>query len=164
MQAIFGYDQLTRYMSRLSNQLGSRLKDGLQDAALIVEKAAKENILHGRADWPAIKLISLLHRKKISQTQPTPLLDTGTMLRSIHSEVEESQAIIGSGLKYAPPHEFGCDIKVTPKMRIFLHFIGIHLKTSTSKIHIPARPYLTPAVQENMRGIKEVFIKRLRGH
>ena len=145
MNTIFGYDQLTRYMSRLSNQLGARLKDGLQDAALIVEKAAKENIVHGRADWPALKHPGR-RIARISRKQKTPLYDTGTLMRSIHSEVEETQAVIGSGVKYAPTHEFGTE-----------------RAGRTRSIRIPKRPYLTPAVEENMRQIKEIFIKRLRG-
>lgn len=145
MENIFGYTQLAHFMSRLQHQLSSRLKEALRDSALIVVKAAKENIVHGRADWPMLKHPER-RTARVSRKQKTPLLDTGTMLRSVHSEVEETQAVIGSGVKYAPPHEFGTE------------------RAGRSRsIRIPKRPYLTPAVQENMRQIKEVFIKRLRG-
>lgn len=39
-------------------------------------------------------------------------------------------------------HEFGCDIKVTPAMRNYLHYIGIHLKKSTTVIKIPERSFI----------------------
>lgn len=39
-------------------------------------------------------------------------------------------------------HEYGCDIEVTPKMRVFLHTQGLHLKESTTHIHIPERSFL----------------------
>lgn len=39
-------------------------------------------------------------------------------------------------------HEFGATIKVTDKMRAYLHHIGIHLKEDTTTIEIPARSFL----------------------
>lgn len=39
-------------------------------------------------------------------------------------------------------HEYGATIDVTPKMRNYLHRIGIHLKPTTYSIIIPARSFL----------------------
>ena len=39
-------------------------------------------------------------------------------------------------------HEYGCRIKVTPKMRAYLHRQGLHLKDSTTEIVIPERSFL----------------------
>ncbi|MBQ8475796.1 hypothetical protein IJ531_01925, partial [bacterium] len=39
-------------------------------------------------------------------------------------------------------HEFGATINVTPKMRAFLHYIGVHLKADTTQITIPERSFL----------------------
>ena len=39
-------------------------------------------------------------------------------------------------------HEFGATINVTPKMRAYLHHIGIHLKESTTTVVIPTRSFL----------------------
>jgi len=36
----------------------------------------------------------------------------------------------------------GCKIPVTPKMRAYLHHIGVHLKSSTTQIVIPERSFL----------------------
>lgn len=39
-------------------------------------------------------------------------------------------------------HEYGCNIKVTPRMRAFLHAKGYHLKSSTMVIQIPERSFI----------------------
>jgi len=39
-------------------------------------------------------------------------------------------------------HEYGCKIPVTPKMRAYLHGIGVHLRESTTQIVIPERSFL----------------------
>lgn len=46
-------------------------------------------------------------------------------------------------------HEYGCRIKVTPKMRAFLHSKGLHLKKSTTEIVIPERSFLRSGFDEN---------------
>lgn len=46
-------------------------------------------------------------------------------------------------------HEYGCTIKVTPKMRAFLHSQGLHLKESTTVIIIPERSFLRTGHDEN---------------
>ena len=39
-------------------------------------------------------------------------------------------------------HEYGCNIKITPKMRVWLHAHGLHVKDSTTEIIIPERSFL----------------------
>lgn len=39
-------------------------------------------------------------------------------------------------------HEYGCDIRVTEKMRGYLASQGLHLKKQTTHIHIPERSFL----------------------
>lgn len=46
-------------------------------------------------------------------------------------------------------HEYGCRIKVTPKMRAYLHKKGLHLKDSTTEIVIPERSFLRSGFDEN---------------
>jgi hypothetical protein len=45
-------------------------------------------------------------------------------------------------LMVAAVHEYGCTIKVTPKMRAYLHRAGLHLKKTTTHIHIPERSFI----------------------
>ena len=46
-------------------------------------------------------------------------------------------------------HEYGCKIKVTQKMRAFLHRKGLHLKKTTTEITIPERSFLRAGFDEN---------------
>lgn len=45
-------------------------------------------------------------------------------------------------LMIATVNEFGCNIDVTPKMRAWLHWKGLHLKKGTDQIVIPERPFI----------------------
>lgn len=46
-------------------------------------------------------------------------------------------------------HEYGCKIKVTDKMRKYLHSQGLHLKDSTTHITIPERSFLRNGFDEH---------------
>lgn len=46
-------------------------------------------------------------------------------------------------------HEYGCKIKVTPRMRAYFHSIGVHLKKSTTEIVIPERSFLRAGYDQN---------------
>lgn len=52
-------------------------------------------------------------------------------------------------------HEHGVIIKVTEKMRNFLHFLGIHLKKNTKAIRIPPRPIVDKAINRALRKKKK---------
>ena len=45
-------------------------------------------------------------------------------------------------LMIANVNEFGCNIKVTDKMRGYLAYKGLHLKASTKEIRIPERSFI----------------------
>ena len=80
-----------------------------------------------------------------------PLIDKGDLVGSITYQVIDADNVFvgvkkGKEINIAAVHEFGCTIQVTPKMRAYLHYQGIHLKASTQYIHIPARPFLRPVL------------------
>lgn len=50
-------------------------------------------------------------------------------------------------------HEYGLDIEVTPAMRAYLHSQGLHLKKSTTHIHIPERSFLRTGYDQNIDGV-----------
>ncbi|NEZ47786.1 hypothetical protein FDF74_11400 [Clostridium niameyense] len=68
-------------------------------------------------------------------------------------------------LMIASVNEFGCNINVTPKMRAWLHYNGLHLKKSTTSIKIPERSYIRRTVEEKQNkmdklikeGLNELF-------
>lgn len=45
-------------------------------------------------------------------------------------------------------HEYGCKIKITKKMRAWLHRNGLHVKDSTTQIVIPERSFLRSGYDE----------------
>ena len=80
-----------------------------------------------------------------------PLINHGDLLGSVtYENIDDKHIFIGvkkgQEASIAAVHEFGCTIGVTPKMRAYLHYNGVHLKASTKYIHIPARPFLRPVL------------------
>ena len=53
----------------------------------------------------------------------------------------------------ASVHEFGVDIKVTDKMRGYLHSIGIHLNPRTRTIKIPERSFMRAGYDKEKENI-----------
>lgn len=79
------------------------------------------------------------------------------------SMIKRLEAIDGTGVEVgvlqgehkwlAGIHEYGCDIAVTPEMRAFLHYNGLHLKKTTTHIRIPERSFLRSGYDENRDAI-----------
>lgn len=65
-----------------------------------------------------------------------PLIDRGTLRRSINGKATNTQAIAGTNLNYAAIHQFGGTIR--PRTGRALRFGG-NIRT---RVVIPARPYL----------------------
>lgn len=109
-----------------------------------------------------------------------PLIDDGDLVGSItHEEVGLNTVWVGvkKGARSASGgdisdiawvHEFGCTVRVTEKMRKYLHGQGLHLKPTTEYIRIPERSFLRatlndPAFREEIGGkyldaLKELFL------
>jgi len=51
-------------------------------------------------------------------------------------------------LMIASVSEFGCNITVTPKMRAWLNYNGLHLKEETTEIRIPERSFIRATANE----------------
>lgn len=64
--------------------------------------------------------------------------------------------VFGEQAYIAGVHEYGCNITVTDKMRGWLAANGLHLKKTTTAIHIPERSFLRAGHDEN---IDEVITK-----
>lgn len=59
-------------------------------------------------------------------------------------------------------HQMGANIKITDKMRTFLHTIGIHVKQGTLYIVIPKRPFMSNAFDKFMNDIINFIILEYR--
>lgn len=90
---------------------------------------------------------------------------TNTLAGSIQTVEAESSAKsayvdVGPTVVYGRIHEFGGTIK--PVFAKALHFVidGVHVVTQV--VHMPARPYLRPAVDENKDKIMEAIKYQIR--
>lgn len=70
-------------------------------------------------------------------------------LKTIDGTGVEVGVLKGEHKWLAAIHEYGLDIEVTPAMRAYLHGQGLHLKDSTTHIHIPERAFLRTGYDKN---------------
>lgn len=82
--------------------------------------------------------------------------DMKRTIDTINSKSIEVGCIEGNHQWLAAIHEYGCDIRVTPKMRAYLHHQGLHLSPDTTEIHIPERSFLRSGHDKEA---KEVMVK-----
>ena len=82
------------------------------------------------------------------KTKSNKLPKISRTLKTLGEKTIEVGAIQGESAWLAAIHEYGCEITVTPKMRAFLHYQGLHLKESTKVIKIPERSFLRKAHDE----------------
>lgn len=80
---------------------------------------------------------------------------TGTLRRSIITDVNPNRAKIGTNLDYARIQEFGGTIR--PKKKKMLAFKIGGKWVFAKKVTLPARPYLVPALFSSEEQIKRVF-------
>ena len=52
-------------------------------------------------------------------------------------------------------HEYGVTIEVTPKMRAYLHSIGLHLRDDTTHIRIPERSFIRAGWDNNKADVEK---------
>ncbi len=169
--------------NKLENLLNpSRIQQKLRQATAKVGNYGASEVKKGiRSGAPAGKTFAPLSPVTIAQKGSSkPLIDKGDLIGSITYELPSRDTVfIGvkktaknkdgtSEANIAAVHEFGCTIPVTSKMRAYLHYQGIHLKSSTKYISIPARPFLSPIFSSSefrakiaeiyLMAIKEAFI------
>ena len=70
-------------------------------------------------------------------------------LKMVNGSAVEAGVLKGEHQWLAPIHEYGLDIEVTPAMRAFLHYQGVHLRPETTHIHIPERSFLRTGYDQN---------------
>ncbi len=136
---------------------------GVKKGAVAVQARIKKNIARGRNEHAA------LHPFTVAQKgSERPLVDHGDLVNGVSVQfLSELVAFIGVSrgersngkelVSIAAVQEFGATIKVTPRMRAFLHAKGLHLKPSTKAIVIPPRPYIRPAWEEGRQDIEAIF-------
>lgn len=86
--------------------------------------------------------------KWTTKTNKLPKMYMST--KSLKNQEVKVGALQGLHAWLAGIHEYGCTITVTPKMRAFLHYNGLHLSDSTKEIKIPERSFLRTGHDENV--------------
>lgn len=95
-----------------------------------------------------IALLMEAEAKKGFGRQGKPQIRTGTLRRSIESGSKDLSAWVGSNLVYAGIQELGGTIQSRTGSYLTFQIGGSWVKVRT--VTIPARPYLEPAVKENI--------------
>jgi hypothetical protein len=139
------------------------LARGVAKGAVAIQARIKKNIARGRSEHAP------LHPFTIAQKgSELPLVNHGDLLNGVSVQfLSELVAFIGVSrgakangkdlVSIAAVQEFGATIKVTPRMRAFLHARGLHLKRTTKAIVIPPRPYVRPAWDEGQAEVEAIF-------
>jgi len=135
--------------------------------------AVKKGIVSGAPGGNTFQPITAFTAESKGSTKP--LIDHGDLVGGITHENPDpntvwigvkkgSKGSKGDMVDIAWVHEFGYTIAVTPKMRAYLHHKGLHLKTTTTHIHIPERSFLRAAL--NDPGFREevgrIYLEALR--
>ena len=123
-----------------------------------------EKAFSDRVIMNAMKVAALIVQNEAKAKAP---YKTGTLRRSIQiGEVPAQLAVkIGTNLVYAPMQEYGG--MVVPKKAKFLHFFidGKEIFTK-GPVHIPAHPYLRPALGQNkeqvLMAVRDAVNRQLR--
>lgn len=79
-----------------------------------------------------------------------------TAVKQLHGRSVEVGST-GKNAWLAGIHEYGCHIKVTPKMRAWFARNGYPLKKATTEIVIPERSFLRAGFDENAEGVVEMY-------
>lgn len=126
-----GLDEVLEELENLVSP--EQLEKGLEDACLIVERAAKQKAPKGR---------------------------TGELARSITHKVEGYEGIVYTPLEYAPYVEFGTGIFAENGGRTDVPW---HYQDEKGEWHttsgMPPHPYMRPALDEN----REAIINAIKG-
>lgn len=150
-----------------SSRIDSALKKAGGKIGSYGSSEVKRGIVSGAPGGQAFQPLSpmTIARKGSSK----PLIDKGDLLGSIsYKVVDEDKVFIGVSDKeeamIAAVHEFGCTIPVTPKLRAYFHYQGIHLRTETVSLHIPSRKFLRPVLESEkfQKELIEICIEALR--
>jgi phage gpG-like protein len=106
----------------------------------------------------AVKFVEAEVKKSFGQGG-TPKIKTGTLRRSITSGVDKVPVLlgwVGTNVSYAGIQEFGGTIRA--KNSKYLTFQVNKHWVKVKEVVIPARPYLRPAVMNNMDKIADLIM------
>jgi len=179
MEYLFGFRDVTEYLSRLNGRLDRALQEALTDAALLIEKEAKQNIAQGRPEWPRLSRKTILARMRRRKAGRQALARARRLRRQGASVMERAAAMrnilrrSAASSPYAPLYDTGTLMRsITHEVERDRAIVGptvvyaaIHefggMAGRGRRVRIPARPYLVPAARENLGRIREIYMSRV---
>lgn len=129
------------HMAVIEVAVHEQIHHGLEEAAQLIEKTAKEAIGHYQEAmgpfpaWDQLAPSTLAYHASMG-VGDSPLIVTGELYASIQHETDGSEAVIGSKMDIAGYQEFGTE-------------------------KIPPRPFMGPAVFTNKAKIEHIMAKGL---
>lgn len=160
---------------RFLKEITPELNSGLEMCAEVAAGNIKEGIAKGRSEWEPLHPWTERLRDLELGIPPGghPLVATGEMMNAVTIQHGKGWAFAGflrqaasrSGESFAnigKIMEYGAFIRVTEKMRAWLHMRGLHLKGTTTTIKIPARPNVGPAADESGPQFYEIIEAALK--
>ncbi len=125
---------LSRIMINIQSQTNNirNMKSVLNIIAQDMVKEAQLNFRNSKSPtgekWQNLSTLTINSRRGRSSK---PLIDTGTLRRSLSGKATETQAIAGTNLIYAPIHQFGGVISRTRAVIPARPYFGVNPKMST---------------------------------
>jgi len=156
------WKKLKNVMKKFDRRIEQNGTVALHQSAVRLESIIRNRILDGKGMKPDHPFTVKLKRSS------KPLIDNSDLLQSVsHHFIDRHTVAVGvnrrtpKGVNIAALHERekGVRIKVTPRMRAWLHGHGLHLKPSTKELFIPGRPFMKPSYRDfRKKGIvKKLF-------
>lgn len=162
-----------RILANMDERLRRAYRRGLTRVGLYAERQLKMGM---RDSAPGGKRYAPNHPFTVRQKGSSkPLIRHGDLLGAItHQTVDSATVFVGvkrfarsqggePTVNIAAIHELGNGqggdllIRVTQKMRAYLHRQGLHLKPTTQYIRIPRRPTFEPVMEAEQERFVEIF-------
>ena len=131
-----GMAELKRNLAKLEVSFGKEIKDALVMGGLLVETEAKKSIQEVSSGRQVTRYRNSGTKKEhiAAAAGESPNTDTGALVRSVVTEVNDSSVFVGSSLEYASWLELGT-------------------------VNMKPRPFLHPALMAKQSKINELFIR-----
>lgn len=127
----------------------------------------------GSVKWRPVNQGYAELKKKAGKSADNVLLYTGRLRNSVQWQLTPNGLELGSGVTYAAIHQFGGEVRVTPKSRAYFRYRAATAKTQSEvdfwiamsrrrgdTIRMPARPFIT-VQKEDYEDIAEIAVKLL---
>lgn len=175
------FEAVRSRIRRLPNLIISAGQSILKKDVVGIIEEYKNGIRRNNFKLERLSSFTVMRKKELGMPKPTtPLYGLGDSNKNslinalMYKKIKNGWKIVRRKAKHYKAkltldkllaiHENGALIKVTPRMRAYLHSIGMHLSKNTQIIRIPPRPVLDKAIQRHLRKKeRKENVARVRG-